>query len=693
MKARAAEPIESQITTADYLLSGFAAALAAYSAGMGVSSPGIGWFFVFGIVIGTIASMLLHRPLAAGAGRADGWLYAVLAIVAIASTNELNALLPDDGFSRPLLIANALCWMMLLGSFSLWSDSTLLFQAVPSIALFGLVGCWDTYSNSTILFFVFLLCVATLFARAHRRVMLARAAASGFAGLDMQRHELAGNLGKANQRLKEGPWRWMAGPEWGLASAAVIIVLSLLGAPVIQSSVKDISGFVRIQVPQSRALPGNPLGLASESDSVRVGQGPTSLSQTPVLTAELSVPMYLRTQTYNVYNGRGWTRRSSAADAGDQWEGQSGDRFEVPVQGFQQRARRLNSRIEDFRISLLTPLDSLPVPGEVIGLDVERSKFRPRSDGTVGILNRNEPVRDVAGRALIAQGTPTKVPDAPPSGLTPSYETAGIDPQVRALAQDVAADAETDYEKAMAVKREIERRVRYNLKAPAVPADRDPVATVLFDTQEGYCDLFASAMVQMARSVGIPARYVIGYYPTTGQRDEQGRYVVLQADYHAWAELFFEGHGWVVFDATEGATQVEGAGRGEAVDNRPWHEQLWASAIFVLAGLAVVGGIGRVLWFKYGAKLLPPPKPREEIRRLYRGFVRSIRDATDVPKRLSQTPSEYLEVVRPKLGERFASAQSLNRELERALYGRDEPTPDAVAQWRESLRRWSKGRP
>ncbi|MBW7929356.1 MAG: DUF4129 domain-containing protein, partial [Fimbriimonadaceae bacterium] len=139
-------------------------------------------------------------------------------------------------------------------------------------------------------------------------------------------------------------------------------------------------------------------------------------------------------------------------------------------------------------------------------------------------------------------------------------------------------------------------------------------------------------------------------------------------------------------------TQVEGAGRGEAVDNRPWHEQLWARAVFVLVGLAVLGFVGRVLWFKYGVKLLPAPKPREEIRRLYRGFVRSIRDATDVPKRLSQTPSEYLEVVRPKLGERFASAQDLNRDLERALFGRDEPTPEAVAQWRETLRRWSKGR-
>ncbi len=691
MKARAIQPIESQITTADYLLSGLAAALAAYSAGMGVSSPGIGWFFVIGISIGTMASMLLHRPLAAGAGRMDGWLYAVLAILAIFFTQELNALLPDDGFSRPLLIANALCWMMLLGSFSLWSDSTLLFQAVPSIALFGLVGSWDTYANSTILFFLFLLCVATLFARAHRRVMLARAAASGFAGLEMQRHELLGNLGKANQRLKEGPWRWMAGPEWGLASAAVIIVLSLLGAPVIQSSVKDISGFVRIQVPQSRVLPGNPLGLASESDAVRVGQGPTSLSQTPVLAAELSEPMYLRTQTYNVYNGRGWTRRSSAADAGDQWERRDG-RFEVPVQGFQHRARRLNSYVEAFSITLLAPLDSLPVPGEVIGLDVDRSAFRPRNDGTFAIVDRNQSAKEVAGRSLVARGTPSKVPDAPPSGLTPSYETAGIDPRVRELAQNVVVGAATDYDRAVAIKREIERRVKYNLKAPAVPADRDPVASVLFETQEGYCDLFASAMVQMARSVGIPARYVIGYYPTTGKRDDQGRYLVLQADYHAWAELFFEGHGWVVFDATEGATQVEGAGRGEAVDRRPWHEQLWARALFVLAGLALAGGAGRVLWVKFGAKLLPPPKPREEIRRLYRAFVRSIRDVTDVPKRLSQTPREYLEAVRPKLGDRYASAQHLNRELERALFGRDEPTPELVAQWREALKRWSKTR-
>ena len=70
-------------------------------------------------------------------------------------------------------------------------------------------------------------------------------------------------------------------------------------------------------------------------------------------------------------------------------------------------------------------------------------------------------------------------------------------------------------------------------------------------TRQGYCVQFATAMVLLARAAGIPARFASGYLP--GHLGNDGTWTVRGADAHAWAELWFEGIGWLRFDATPGA--------------------------------------------------------------------------------------------------------------------------------------------
>ncbi|MBK8034101.1 MAG: transglutaminase domain-containing protein [Chloroflexi bacterium] len=43
------------------------------------------------------------------------------------------------------------------------------------------------------------------------------------------------------------------------------------------------------------------------------------------------------------------------------------------------------------------------------------------------------------------------------------------------------------------------------------PANRDAVDWVLFDLRRGYCNYYASAMVVMLRTMGIPARMAAGF--------------------------------------------------------------------------------------------------------------------------------------------------------------------------------------
>ena len=81
----------------------------------------------------------------------------------------------------------------------------------------------------------------------------------------------------------------------------------------------------------------------------------------------------------------------------------------------------------------------------------------------------------------------------------------------------------------------------------------DGVEKFLTVTHEGYCVQFASALALMLREAGIPARYVEGYiasdfYRRGGSLD----YVadVRDSNAHAWVEVFFEGIGWVQYEAT-----------------------------------------------------------------------------------------------------------------------------------------------
>jgi protein-glutamine gamma-glutamyltransferase len=78
---------------------------------------------------------------------------------------------------------------------------------------------------------------------------------------------------------------------------------------------------------------------------------------------------------------------------------------------------------------------------------------------------------------------------------------------------------------------------------------RDPVANFLFVRKQGHCEYFASSMVIMLRTLGIPARIVNGF--RGGEfNDLTGSYLVRARDAHSWVEAYIPGYGWTTFDPT-----------------------------------------------------------------------------------------------------------------------------------------------
>lgn len=122
--------------------------------------------------------------------------------------------------------------------------------------------------------------------------------------------------------------------------------------------------------------------------------------------------------------------------------------------------------------------------------------------------------------------------------------------RARAFAQQLAGNAGTDYDKVRAIERyfQTNREFLYTLDLEELPQD-DPIEHFLFVTRAGNCELYASAMALLVRSLGIPARLVIGYRGGDWSANDEA-YTVRKSNAHVWVEVYFPGSGWMLFDPT-----------------------------------------------------------------------------------------------------------------------------------------------
>lgn len=117
------------------------------------------------------------------------------------------------------------------------------------------------------------------------------------------------------------------------------------------------------------------------------------------------------------------------------------------------------------------------------------------------------------------------------------------------LARDITGLAYTDQSRIQRIVSYLDKNYDFDLGAKnQLQLSADPLE-FLSKQDKGTSMDFATASVLLARASGIPARLVTGYLP--GHLDPlSGTYVVRRSDAHVWAEIFFDGVGWVPFDST-----------------------------------------------------------------------------------------------------------------------------------------------
>jgi protein-glutamine gamma-glutamyltransferase len=123
-----------------------------------------------------------------------------------------------------------------------------------------------------------------------------------------------------------------------------------------------------------------------------------------------------------------------------------------------------------------------------------------------------------------------------------------LDPQVRRLAHEITRGLPCAFDKAKAIEEYLKTNYHYTLNLRF--KTEDPLAEFLFDLREGHCEYFATAMVIMLRTLGIPARIVNGFQ--MGEYNDLNElYAVRDSDAHSWVEVYFPRNAtWIEFDPT-----------------------------------------------------------------------------------------------------------------------------------------------
>jgi hypothetical protein len=376
----------------------------------------------------------------------------------------------------------------------------------------------------------------------------------GFNSLASQRAWFRENGGRYPKR----------GIVYSLISIVVISILAVSGAWFMPETGVDRVGFDAsgqlIADVQKNALnifasvPGKWSVMRSEDLETLSFSAPLDNRDTVLYVVSTEQPAYWRIKRYHNYQPWGWS--SFPSDVGETIKagtvltgGATGD----------------GSREEfTFTVETKSKSDVLLLTGEFIASSIpvklEREGFPlPASGGLSGNIisvitpQMLQPYQRYTPVVSISSATPSQLARAGieyPDWVTSHYLQlpSTVPNRVKQLAVRITDGTTAPYDRAVAIQ-EYLHGLKYNRDAKSPSRRGDEADSFLFVQREGVCTDFATAMIVMLRSLGVPARLATGYLP--GQQDgDSNSYFVRGRDYHAWPEVYFPGYGWIEFEPT-----------------------------------------------------------------------------------------------------------------------------------------------
>lgn len=126
----------------------------------------------------------------------------------------------------------------------------------------------------------------------------------------------------------------------------------------------------------------------------------------------------------------------------------------------------------------------------------------------------------------------------------PSLTIDSENPKIIDKASELAEGEDDAFKVAFKLANWVEENVHYDLNTLTAQASQK--ASWVLDNKEGVCDEMSSLFIAMARSLGMPARFVSGISYTNSELFTE------RWQPHGWAEAYFPEIGWVSFDIAFG---------------------------------------------------------------------------------------------------------------------------------------------
>jgi transglutaminase-like putative cysteine protease len=280
-------------------------------------------------------------------------------------------------------------------------------------------------------------------------------------------------------------------------------------------------------------------------DIGRIRLDPTRVLRITTLEGEVAAPgeRYWRGLGFDHFDGRRWavTPNLRSPLHGDPEIG-------VDLGGPRRRGRRVVQQIAREEVEsgvLFTPGFPAAFRGAVGRLerDANRALHAPATRGKRVLYHVVAELAEPPDRELAEDHVEA------PRGDLRLLQLPALDPKVAALAREITADQTNDAARVRAVESFLRTRGHYTDTPPAFAGDRSPLEAFLLERSEGHCEYFASAMVVLLRSAGLPARLVNGF--AGGHANSLGGFVELaQSDAHTWVEVPYRKAGFVRYDPT-----------------------------------------------------------------------------------------------------------------------------------------------
>jgi len=290
-------------------------------------------------------------------------------------------------------------------------------------------------------------------------------------------------------------------------------------------------------------------GFQRRFDITRVGR--CAFSNDRVFYLHSDRPLYVRGKIFTHFDGRQWSISGIRAQKIISDEGRFKFKDPSDIEGVNQ-IYTIEKDLPPVIFAAYRPA-VLQFPARVIKKDDTFSMAIPAilRKGTVySVLSE---IREIRGRP--SGGNEGYTGDEVYLQLPPS-----IPDRVKALGGYLTRGIDDDYKKAEAIEDYLINNYRYTLDTLLRELGDDPVDEFLFETKEGHCELFATSMAIMLRSVGVPSRLATGFF-VSRYNPVTGYYEVKMMDAHAWVEAYIDGYGWVTFEPTPGFDLLAIGGR------------------------------------------------------------------------------------------------------------------------------------